>query len=151
MSTISVGFYFVSNQLRLPWCVNHLSWILFCIKPAQTDCGPLEEGVSTTLTCGISCGPGGTLYWYPVIYKNARIVARCQDDHCEVLPIYSNYFTINPTGSTLTINSVSRSDPLNMETWWRCACSGVDTVCGRLQVYGQFLFSPPYLVCRRIY
>ena len=148
MSTISVGFYFVSNQLRLPCCVNYLSWILFCIKPAQTGCGPLEDDVSTTLTCGISCSPGATLRWS----ARYHTVAGCQYDLCEVYPRYSNYFTISPNGSTLTINSVTRFNPFNMGTWWGCECNGGQvTVCGKLQVYGQFLFSPPYLVCRRMY
>ena len=151
MSTISVGFYFVSNQLRLPCCVNYLSWILFCIKPAQPGCGPLEEGVSTTLTCGSSCAPGATLYWSAE--RGIHDLAICDDYFCGAYPEFDSAysisspesdipFSISPPGSTLTINSVSRSGSFNMETRWTCRChrGGIDTVCGKLQVYGQFLF-----------
>ena len=116
-----------------------LSWILFCIKPAQTGCGPLKEDESTTLTCRSSCASGESLSWRADIDTTTSLVAPCQDNLCGVLPAYSNYFSISPTGSTLTINSVSRSDPFNMETRWTCQCGGAqyrDTVCEKLQVYG---------------
>ena len=97
-----------------------------------------------TLTCGSSCASGGSPSW-TVGTNSATSVAGCQGDTCIVISAYSNYFSISPTGSTLTINSVSRSIPFNMETRWTCQCGGpqnTDTVCGELQIYGQSLFSP---------
>ena len=122
-----------------PCTISFLSWILFCIKPAQPGCGPVEEDETTTLTCRISCASGGSLSWRADIDTVSATVAECLDNACGVLPAYSNNFSISPTGSTLTINSVSRSDPFNMETRWTCRCGGAqitDTVCGKLQVYG---------------
>ena len=109
-------------------------------KPAQTGCGPLKEDESTTLTCGNSCTSGGSLSWRADIDTVISTLALCQGNACGVLPAYSNYFSISPTGSALTINNVSRFDPFNMETRWTCQCGGeqnIDTVCGELQVYGQ--------------
>ena len=139
-----------------PAVLTYLSSILFCVKPAQPDCGPLEEGASTTLTCGSSCASGGSLSWRADIDTVSATVAVCQDNACRVLPAYSSYFSISPIGSTLTINRVSRSDPFNMETRWTCQCGraqNTDTVCGKLQVYGQYFFLPDYiyLICRRMY
>ena len=139
------------SLLRSPCTVNFLSWI-FCIKPAQTGCGPFEEDASTTLTCGSSCASGESLSWRADIDTVSATVAQCQGNACGVFPAYSNYFSISPTGSTLTINSVSRSVPFNTETRWTCQCGGAqNTVCGRLQVYGQLLFAAPHLFCRRKY
>ena len=109
-------------------------------KPAQTGCGPLEEDASTTLTCRSSCASDESLIWSADIDTVTSTVATCQDNVCGVFPAYSNYLTISNLGSTLTINSVSRSDPFNMETRWTCVCGraqNTDTVCGKLQVYGQ--------------
>ena len=123
------------------WPQDFFFLISYHIKPAQTGCGPLKEGVSTTLTCEISCASDDSLSWKAGIDTQISTVAGCEGDDCEVLPDFSGYFSISisPTGSTLTFNSVSRSDPFNMETrWWTCQCGGSqNTVCGKLQVYGQ--------------
>ena len=117
---------------------------LFFIKPAQPICGPFKEDASTTLACGSICSSGESPSWTAGTPSGTHVAA-CQGNTCLVLPAYSSYLTISPTGSTLTINSVSRSDPFNMETRWTCRCGGsqnTDTVCQGLQVYGQLLFSP---------
>ena len=140
----------ICYALPLRFCtVNYLNWILFCIKPAQQGCGPLEEDASTTLTCGSSCASNETLTWYADIHTTTVTVATCQGDVCEVTPAYSNNFSISPNSSTLTINSVSRSDPFNMETRWTCQCdegpnTNVYTVCQELQIYGQLVSSQPF-------
>ena len=117
-------------------------FFIFCfhIKPAQPVCGPFKEGVSTTLTCGIDCASDKLPIWTAEIDTVTSTVAGCQGNVCAVLPGYSTYFSISPTGSPLTINRVSRYDPFNMETTWTCQCGGpqnTNTVCGKLQVYGQ--------------
>ena len=114
--------------------------ISYHIKPAQPGCGPFKEDVSTTLTCRSSCASGESPSWEAQTGSSAVSVAACQGVTCLEFPAYSSYFSISPTGSTLTINSVSRSDPFNMETRWTCQCGGAqntDTVCEKLQVYGQ--------------
>ncbi|GFS18859.1 hypothetical protein ElyMa_003273800 [Elysia marginata] len=55
--------------------------------------------------------------------------------------MYSSDFptTINSTRSTLTISSVSRVTPFNMETEWTCnpCMRGYRTVCDKLQIFAK--------------
>ncbi|GFS13286.1 hypothetical protein ElyMa_001393000, partial [Elysia marginata] len=107
----------------------------------EPSCGPIEEGQSTALTCNVNTA--GCLRPIVPIWQAAEtgdtVLVRCAPTGCD--GIYSSDFptTINSTRSTLTIPSVSRVTPFNMETKWTCSpCSGgYRTVCDKLQAYAK--------------
>ncbi|GFR57916.1 hypothetical protein ElyMa_001756000 [Elysia marginata] len=106
---------------------------------SEPTCGPVEEGQSTTLACDVhtaGCSEEIVAAWQAEETGSTELVS-CNSNVCG--GIYSSYFptTISSTRSTLTISSVSRVTPFNMETKWSCSeCSrGYRTVCDKLQVY----------------
>ena len=109
------------------------------LTPVQPACSPVREGQSTTLSCNVDtagCPSDRLLTWR----AGGRDVARCSHRGCFGRGSRISV-TLNSAGrSTLTINSVSRTDPFNMEVKWTCEpCTGSSiTVCDKLEVYGEF-------------
>ncbi|GFR61729.1 hypothetical protein ElyMa_001854900, partial [Elysia marginata] len=125
----------ISSPTRLPLCHDGQR----DMREAEPTCGPVEEGQSTTLTCDVNtagCSEAIVARWRAEDTGSSD-VALCTSNSCGGL--YFSYFptTISSTRSTLTISSVSRVTPFNMETKWTCIpCSrGFRTVCDKLQVY----------------
>ncbi|GFR61403.1 hypothetical protein ElyMa_001846200 [Elysia marginata] len=112
--------------------------ILIRVEPS---CGPIEEGQSTTLTCDVNpagCSEAIVATWKAEETGSSDLVV-CNSNSCGGR--YVSYFptTISSTRSTLTISSVSRVTPFNMETKWTCSpCSrGHRTVCDKFQVFAK--------------
>ncbi|GFR94443.1 vascular cell adhesion protein 1, partial [Elysia marginata] len=105
---------------------------------AKPTCGLVEEGHSTALTCETTGCSASTLTWR-TLESRSSVVVTCRSNGCGGL--FDSYFptTMSSTRSTLTISSVSRVTPFNMETKWSCSpCSrGYRTVCDKLQVYAK--------------
>ena len=101
-------------------------------------CGPVRESQPTTLSCIINTsGCTGTLLTWRAGGRDAVL---CTNKGCFGAESSINA-TLSSTGSSiLTINSVSRTDPFNMEVKWTCQpCNGdLITVCDKLEVYGEF-------------
>ena len=101
-------------------------------------CGPVRESQPTTLSCIINTsGCTGTLLTWRAGGRDAVL---CTNQGCFGAESSINA-TLSSTGSSiLTINSVSKTDPFNMEVKWTCQpCNGdLITVCDKLEVYGEF-------------
>ncbi|GFS00434.1 neural cell adhesion molecule 1 [Elysia marginata] len=115
--------------------------LLYCWTPVEPVCGPVEEGQSTTLTCDVNTAgecTGFVMTWKAEAAGDATVV-RCALTDCGGSFMSNFPTTINSTRSTLTIPSVTRTDPFNMETKWTCnSCEkGSRTVCEKLQVYAK--------------
>ncbi|GFR80299.1 hypothetical protein ElyMa_002310600 [Elysia marginata] len=127
-------------------------------KAATPTCGPVEEGLPTTLTCEVdtsNCSGDHSVDLDLVRWEanssqtgNESIqVALCDSSTC------SSYFdsgefsgTITPTNSSLTISSVNRTHPFDMETAWACVglCNMHRVIaCDRLEVYCCTVRLPP--------
>ena len=101
------------------------------------------------MTCNVftaECYRGILLTWT----VGSREVAQCRRSlGCFGLDS-SIFVTLNSAGrSTLTINSVSRTDPFNMEVKWTCrSCFGdLGTVCNKLEVYGESKHCTNFCIC----
>ncbi|RUS68978.1 hypothetical protein EGW08_023261, partial [Elysia chlorotica] len=101
----------------------------FAFEPV---CSPVKEGQQTTLSQAVntnSCLINTLVTWR----AGGSDVAQCTAQGCS-----GRYSGISvDQSSTLTISSVSRTDPFNMETRWTihpCGGDGI-TVCNRLEVY----------------
>ena len=100
-------------------------------------CSPVREGQTTTLSCNVNtrdCATDTLLTWA----ADSEDVAMCSSKGC-----VSPYSSISATlSSTLTISSVSRADPFNMEDEWTCLpCHGEEiSVCDELEIYGAFTY-----------
>ncbi|RUS68550.1 hypothetical protein EGW08_023688, partial [Elysia chlorotica] len=98
----------------------------------ESACSPVEEGQQTTLSHAVntnSCTSNNLLTWR----AGGSEVAQCTAQGCG-----ARYSVISvDQSSTLTISSVSRTDPFNMETRWTISpCGGSPiTVCNKLEVY----------------
>ena len=111
------------------------------LTPVEPACSPVREGQPTTLSCNVnpaSCTSNNFLTWR----ADGLRAAQCfRSLLCGVRNGFSATATISSAGSsTLTINSVSRTDPFNMEVKWICEpCVGdLITVCEKLEIYGEF-------------
>ncbi|RUS74361.1 hypothetical protein EGW08_017884, partial [Elysia chlorotica] len=107
--------------------------LFFCWStPVEPVCSPVEEGQQTNLSKVVntnSCSSQGLVSWR----AGGSEVAQCVTLGCA-----ARYSVLSvDLSSTLTISSVSRTDPFNMETRWAISPCGGDpiTVCDRLQVY----------------
>ena len=106
--------------------------------PVDPACSPVREGQSTTLSCNVNtqgCSSNDLLSWR----AGGEEAARCtRDQGCFGA---DSSISVN-LRSTLTINSVSRTDPFDMEVKWTCEIcpSGTTTVCDKLEVYGEFTY-----------
>ena len=125
---------------------KHFSIIFNPVEPA---CSPVREGESTTVSCNVftaECYRGILLTWT----VGSREVAQCRRSlGCFGLDS-SIFVTLNSAGrSTLTISSVSRTDPFNMEVKWTCrSCFGdLRTVCNKLEVYGESKHCTHFCIC----
>ncbi|GFR59999.1 hemicentin-2 [Elysia marginata] len=122
------------------------------VEPA---CGPVEEGQPLSLTCDVSrdeCA-GWAVTWQAQAAGHVDVVS-CISNTCAG-GVYSSSFptTINSTTSILNIPSVSRTDPFNMQTKWKCdPCNkGFITVCDTLELYSdtlKFYIKPTSPACR---
>ena len=110
----------------------------------------MREGLRTTLSCsvvttGCSSGTSTLLFWR----AGGRYVARCYDSlRCYGTADNSISVSLSSRGtSTLTIYSVSRTYPFNMEGQWACvSCTGdLFTACHKLEVYCKFNFFALFL------
>ncbi|KAK3737787.1 hypothetical protein RRG08_061709 [Elysia crispata] len=112
--------------------------LISCFTPAEPVCSPVREGQPTTLSCNVnpaSCSSDNFLIWRA---DNVRAAQCLRSLLCGVKKDFSATATLSSAGSsTLTINSVSRTDPFNMEVKWTCLSCGVDpiTACEKLEVY----------------
>ncbi|GFR88294.1 hypothetical protein ElyMa_002513800 [Elysia marginata] len=115
--------------------------VFFLHIPAEPTCGPIEEGQSTALTCDVNtagCSESIVVAWRTEETGTSEVVS-CNSNSCGG-PYGSDFpTTMSSTRSTLTISSVSRVTPFNMETKWTCnPCRrGYRTVCDKFQVYAK--------------
>ena len=116
---------------------------LYFSTPVEPACSPVREGQSTTLSCNVNtegCTSNTLLSWR----AGGRVAARCtRDQRC----FGADSSILVNLRSTLTINSVSRTDPFDMEVKWTCEIcpSGTTTVCDKLEVYGDFTYCTYFL------
>ena len=108
------------------------------LTPVQPACSPVREGQSTTLSCNVNTAgcSHNLLSWR----AGTRDAARCVIQGCFGIDSSISATLSSAGGSTLTINSVSRTDPLDMGVMWTCEpCTGGSiNVCDKLEVYGEF-------------
>ena len=109
-------------------------------------CSPVREGQSTTLSCNVNtagCSSGTVLTWY----VGSREAARCTNSQGCFGIDNSISATLSSAGrSTLTVNSVSRTDPFDMEAKWACRpCVGSRiTACEKLEIFCEFTKCKPF-------